>query len=83
MSRSWSVPPLPAEQEAALSCWASPFEAVAIRPGRNGGAVVTALFEHARREAHPEAVEVAHTDFAALRAGELPGPRVATAEPAR
>lgn len=31
--------------------------------------------EHAKREAHPEAVEQAHADFAALRAGEVPGPR--------
>ncbi|MGA5134888.1 hypothetical protein ACPCTO_34400 [Streptomyces olivoreticuli] len=33
------------------------------------------LAEHAKREAYPEAVEQAHTDFVALRAGELPGPR--------
>ena len=33
--------------------------------------------EHAKREAYPEAVEQAHSDFAALQAGEVPGPRLA------
>ncbi|WP_406445369.1 hypothetical protein OHB00_49335 [Streptomyces sp. NBC_00631] len=31
-----------------------------------------ALAGHAKREAHPEAVEQAHADFAALQAGQLP-----------
>ncbi|MFF0220428.1 hypothetical protein [Streptomyces vinaceus] len=36
------------------------------------------------REAYPEAIEAAHADFAALKAGELPGPRTADQpEPAR
>lgn len=60
----------------------------AARKGKHGGRppVITddmlhtvlrrrALAEHTRREAHPEAVVQAHTDFADLRAGELPGPR--------
>ncbi|WP_406470724.1 hypothetical protein OH738_34050 [Streptomyces hirsutus] len=41
------------------------------------------LAGHAKREAYPEAVEAAHADFAALQAGELPGPRTATTERAR
>ncbi|MFJ2259782.1 recombinase family protein [Streptomyces sp. NPDC087844] len=36
--------------------------------------IYRALAEHAKREAHPEAVEAAHADFAALQTGELPGP---------
>ncbi|MER8045844.1 hypothetical protein [Streptomyces sp. NPDC094032] len=39
--------------------------------------VYRALAEHAKREAYPEAVEQAPADFAALQAGELPGPRTA------
>ncbi|GAA2470518.1 recombinase family protein [Streptomyces mauvecolor] len=48
------------------------------RKGRNPSvaSVYRALAEHAKREAYPEAVEAAHADFAALQAGELPGPRV-------
>ncbi|MGW2181309.1 hypothetical protein ACWCXX_25065 [Streptomyces sp. NPDC001732] len=34
-----------------------------------------ALAEHSKREAYPEAGEQAHTDFAALQAGDLPRPR--------
>ncbi|MER5916887.1 recombinase family protein [Streptomyces sp. NPDC001982] len=45
--------------------------------------IYRALVEHAKSEAYPEAVEAAHADFAALQAGELPGPRTAMAEPAR
>ncbi|WKK24058.1 hypothetical protein QZH56_36255 [Streptomyces olivoreticuli] len=37
--------------------------------------VCRALAEHAKREAYPEAVEQAHTDFVELRVGELSGPR--------
>ncbi|MEU9116376.1 recombinase family protein [Streptomyces sp. NPDC048483] len=39
--------------------------------------IYRALTEHAKREAYPKAVEQAHADFAALRAGEVPGPRLA------
>ncbi|XDO63724.1 recombinase family protein [Streptomyces sp. RLB1-33] len=55
------------------------------RKGQNPsvGGIYRALAEHAKREAYPEAVERAHADFPALQAGELPGPRSATAEPAR
>ncbi|WP_369367814.1 recombinase family protein [Streptomyces sp. CG4] len=55
------------------------------RKGQNPSvaSVYRALAEHAKREAYPEAVEAAHADFAALQAGELPGPRTATAEAAR
>lgn len=54
------------------------------RKGQNPSvaSIYRALAEHAKREAYPEAVEQAHADFAALHAGELPGPR-ATAEHAR
>ncbi|MFE9338997.1 hypothetical protein [Streptomyces sp. NPDC006784] len=37
--------------------------------------IYRALAEHAKREAYPEAVEQAHTDFTALQAGDLPRPR--------
>ncbi|WP_267242271.1 recombinase family protein [Streptomyces sp. PR69] len=56
------------------------------RKGQNPSvaSIYRALAEHAKREAYPEAVEQAHTDFAAHQAGELPSPRTAqTAEPAR
>ncbi|SHH37800.1 recombinase family protein [Streptomyces sp. 3214.6] len=55
------------------------------RKGQNPSvaSIYRALAEHAKREAYPEAVEAAHADFAALQAGELPGPRTATTEPAR
>jgi hypothetical protein len=36
--------------------------------------IYRALAEHAKREAYPEAVEPAHAGFAALQAGEVPGP---------
>jgi hypothetical protein len=39
--------------------------------------IYRALAEHAKREAYPEAVEPAHAGFAALQAGEVPGPRLA------
>lgn len=39
--------------------------------------IYRALAEHEKKEAYPEAVEQAHADFAALQAGELPGPRTA------
>ncbi|MFH8520190.1 hypothetical protein ACH4CE_34985 [Streptomyces gelaticus] len=44
--------------------------------GRNPSvaSIYRALAEHAKREAYPEAVEQAHADFAALQAGEVPGP---------
>lgn len=47
------------------------------RKGQNPSvaSVYRALAEYARREAYPEAVEAAHADFAALQAGEFPGPR--------
>jgi hypothetical protein len=45
--------------------------------------VYRAPAEHAKREAHPEAVEQAHADFAALQAGRLPSPRTATASSPR
>ncbi|MFF3256466.1 recombinase family protein [Actinacidiphila glaucinigra] len=37
--------------------------------------IYRALAEHARHEAYPDAVEAAREDFAALQAGDLPGPR--------
>ncbi|MFD8546050.1 hypothetical protein [Streptomyces sp. NPDC059649] len=40
--------------------------------------IYRALTEHAKREAHPEAVEQAHADFTSLQVGEVPGPRPAT-----
>ncbi|QKV90468.1 recombinase family protein [Streptomyces sp. NA02950] len=54
------------------------------RKGQNPSvaSVYRALAEHARREAYPEAIKAAHADFAALQAGEVPGPRTKT-EPAR
>ncbi|MEV8546998.1 recombinase family protein [Streptomyces sp. NPDC051572] len=47
------------------------------RKGQNPSvaSVYRALAEHAKRDAYPEAVEAAHAEFAALQAGELPGPR--------
>ncbi|MEU2159307.1 hypothetical protein ABZ532_30595 [Streptomyces sp. NPDC019396] len=36
--------------------------------------VYRALAEHAKREAYPEAVELAHADFAALTGPEVPEP---------
>ncbi|MBC9727680.1 recombinase family protein [Streptomyces sp. TRM68367] len=55
------------------------------RKGQNPSvaSVYRALAEHAKREAYPEAVEAAHTDFAALQTSGLPGPRTASAGPAR
>ncbi|WP_329312854.1 recombinase family protein [Streptomyces sp. NBC_01278] len=55
------------------------------RKGQNPSvaSIYRALAEHAKREAYPEAVAQAHADYAALRTGELPGPRTATLEPAR
>lgn len=55
------------------------------RKGQNPSvaSIYRALAEHAKREAYPEAVQAAHADSAALQAGELPGPRTATTEPAR
>ncbi|MFE2472648.1 recombinase family protein [Streptomyces mirabilis] len=56
------------------------------RKGRSPSvaSIYRALAEHAKREAYPEAIEAAHADFAALKAGELPGPRTADQpEPAR
>ncbi|MEU9999161.1 recombinase family protein [Streptomyces sp. NPDC050848] len=49
------------------------------RKGQNPSAasIYRALAEHAKREAYPEAAEEAHADFAALQAGDLPGPRSA------
>ncbi|MGW7329103.1 hypothetical protein ACWGIU_11035 [Streptomyces sp. NPDC054840] len=35
------------------------------------------LAEHAKREAYPEALEQAYTDFADLQVGEVPGHRLA------
>ncbi|WP_436777609.1 hypothetical protein [Yinghuangia sp. YIM S09857] len=37
--------------------------------------IYRALAEHGKREAYPEAVEQAHTDFAALQAGDVLRPR--------
>ncbi|MFJ9682018.1 recombinase family protein [Streptomyces sp. NPDC101194] len=43
--------------------------------------IYRALAEHAKRETHPEAIEVAHADSAALQtAGEVPGPRLALSD---
>ncbi|MFB7501415.1 recombinase family protein [Streptomyces sp. NPDC056161] len=55
------------------------------RKGQNPSvaSIYRALAEHAKREAYPEAIEQAHTDFAALQPGELPGPRTPATEPAR
>ncbi|MGO4427127.1 recombinase family protein, partial [Streptomyces sp. MCAF7] len=39
--------------------------------------IYRALAEHAKHEAYPEAVEQAQADFAALHAGDVPGPRLA------
>ncbi|MEV0695930.1 recombinase family protein [Streptomyces sp. NPDC050388] len=49
------------------------------RKGQNPSvaSIYRALAEHAKRGACPEAVEQAHADFAALRAGGVPGPRPA------
>jgi len=49
------------------------------RKGQNPSvaSIYRALAEHAKRGAYPEAVEQAHADFAALHAGEVPGPRPA------
>ncbi|MFE7046547.1 hypothetical protein ACFU9X_46475 [Streptomyces atratus] len=48
------------------------------RKGRNPSvaSIYRALAEHAKREAYPEAAEKAPADFAALQAGEVPGPRL-------
>ncbi|WP_409472539.1 recombinase family protein [Streptomyces sp. HC307] len=47
------------------------------RKGQNPSVASTyrALAEHAKRDAYPEAVEAAHTDFAALQSGDLPSRR--------
>ncbi|WP_172387768.1 recombinase family protein [Streptomyces sp. MNP-20] len=46
--------------------------------------IYRALAEHEKRRAYPEAIEQAHADHAALKNGEVPGPRPAqTTEPAR
>nr|WSZ21030.1 recombinase family protein [Streptomyces canus] len=47
------------------------------RKGQNPSvaSIYRALAEHAKREAYPEAVEQAHTDFAALTRSEVPAPR--------
>ncbi|MEU8352208.1 MULTISPECIES: recombinase family protein [unclassified Streptomyces] len=47
------------------------------RKGQNPSvaSIYRALAEHAKHEAYPEAVEQAHTDFAALSSGEVPQPR--------
>ncbi|MFI8943461.1 hypothetical protein [Streptomyces syringium] len=37
--------------------------------------IYRALAERSKREAYPEAVEQAHTDVAALQAGDVPRPR--------
>ncbi|MCX2927426.1 hypothetical protein [Streptomyces sp. NEAU-W12] len=49
------------------------------RKGQNPflASIYRALAEHATRVAYPGAVEAAHADFAALQAGEVPGPRLA------
>ncbi|MEU9010691.1 recombinase family protein [Streptomyces sp. NPDC048479] len=44
--------------------------------------IYRALAEHEKRMAYPEAVEQACADFAALTAGEVPGPRAAGQAPA-
>ncbi|MGP4004625.1 hypothetical protein [Streptomyces sp. 8N706] len=56
------------------------------RKGQNPSvaSIYRALAEHAKREAYPEAIAQAHTDFAALQTGEVPAPRAGhRAEPAR
>ncbi|MCJ0874093.1 DNA-3-methyladenine glycosylase I [Streptomyces sp. AP-93] len=56
------------------------------RKGQNHSvaSIYRALAEYEKAQAYPEAVEAAHTDYAALTAGELPAPRTAgTTEPAR
>ncbi|MGW6286328.1 recombinase family protein [Streptomyces sp. NPDC055107] len=47
------------------------------RAGKNPSvaSIYRALAEHAKREAYPEAIEAAHTDFTALHTGEVPSPR--------
>jgi len=49
------------------------------RKGQNPSvaSIYRELAEHAKREAYPEAVAQAHTDFATLQTSELPSPRVA------
>lgn len=44
------------------------------RKGRNPSvaSIYRALAEHAKHEAYPEALEAAHADFAALKAGDVP-----------
>ncbi|MFD0289899.1 hypothetical protein [Streptomyces sp. NPDC059616] len=46
------------------------------RKGRNPSvtSIYRALAEHTKREAYPEAAEKTPADFAALQAGEVPGP---------
>ncbi|MCX4869788.1 hypothetical protein OHU11_00130 [Streptomyces sp. NBC_00257] len=48
------------------------------RKGRNPSvaSIYRAPAEHAKREAYPGAAEKAPADFAALQAGEVPGPRL-------
>ncbi|WP_328744750.1 hypothetical protein OHT57_05000 [Streptomyces sp. NBC_00285] len=38
--------------------------------------ICRALAEHAKRKAHPEAIEQAHADFAAVQADQVPGPHL-------
>lgn len=47
------------------------------RKGQNASAasIYRALAEHAKCEAHPEAVEQAHADFTALQGKEIPEPQ--------
>ncbi|WP_282795226.1 hypothetical protein [Streptomyces sp. CC224B] len=42
--------------------------------------IYRALAEHAKKEAHPEAVEQAQADFAALQNADIPRPRPDTAK---
>jgi hypothetical protein len=53
------------------------------RKGQNPSvaSIYRALAEHAKRDACPEALKQAHADFAALRSGEVPGPRPAQLHP--
>ncbi|QGZ47212.1 hypothetical protein GPZ77_01225 [Streptomyces sp. QHH-9511] len=46
------------------------------RKGQNPSvaSIYRSLAEHAKRQAYPKAVEQTHADFAALQAGEVPGP---------
>ncbi len=48
------------------------------RRGQNPSiaSIYRALADYAKAQAYPEAVEQAHTDFAALQVGEVPGPRL-------